>query len=407
MIIKMNELIGSIADSLDLVEGELVGVSTNHGRRIAALCVLMGKKLKMPEDELKTLAVCALLHDNALTEYILYLNGEQAFENLRLHCEYGQSNIEMIPFDTDVRDIILYHHEQADGKGPFSKKEGEFPLAAELIAIADRLDMEYHFERVSLERLRRLYSKIEGRSGKCFTKRATQALLDVLGEETLVSLRNENIIETVEKLMPKWLVNIESEAMMNLARFATKIIDYKSPYTRKHTHQIANRSWIMGEYYGYDTLMKSKIFLAASLHDIGKLATPNKILDKPGELTENEFETIKEHVRGTYDLLKSITNFEEICKWASSHHEKLDGTGYCFGKSADELDFIDRLLACTDIYQAVSEKRPYHEQRNHDETMEIMRSMADRGFIDKGIVKDFDMVMAPYSLKDVPDPKWQ
>ncbi|MCL2222564.1 MAG: HD domain-containing protein [Oscillospiraceae bacterium] len=405
LTINMDELIGAIANSLDIVEGEIVGASVNHGKRIAALCALMGKKLGMHEDELKALTVCALFHDCALTEYILYLNADYAVESLRPHCEAGQQNIEMLPFDTDVSGIILYHHEQADGGGPFGKKEGEYPLSAELIAITDLLDIKHHLDKLPTENLPLLIEEIEHRTEKCFTKTAAQALISVLDEQTLISLRNENIDETAEKLIPKWEVDIEGEAMMNLAKLVTKIIDYKSPFTKNHTHQIANRAWLMGEYYGYDHLMKSKIFLAASLHDLGKLAIPNKILDKPGKLTDSEFETIKGHVKGTYDLLSNITNFEEICKWASSHHEKLDGTGYWSGRKANELDFIDRLLACTDIYQAVSEERPYHSARSHKETMGIMYSMAEKGFIDSGIVEDFDIAMAPYSLKKVPDPK--
>jgi HD-GYP domain-containing protein (c-di-GMP phosphodiesterase class II) len=152
-------------------------------------------------------------------------------------------------------------------------------------------------------------------------------------------------------------------------------------------------------------MQRAKAFLAASLHDIGKLATPNVILDKPDKLTTGEFDIIKAHAKGTYDRLHTITGFEEICAWASNHHEKLDGTGYWFGKNADDLDFISRLLACTDIYQAVSEERPYHPQRSHADTMPILRSMAEKGQIDSAITKDFDEVMAEYSERDVPPPE--
>jgi len=71
----------------------------------------------------------------------------------------------------------------------------------------------------------------------------------------------------------------------------------------------------------------------------------------------------------------------------------------------DELDFISRLMACTDIYQAVREERPYHPGRSHADTIPILRSMAEQGFIDKKIVEDFDKVMAKYSNKDVPPPE--
>jgi HD-GYP domain-containing protein (c-di-GMP phosphodiesterase class II) len=160
----------------------------------------------------------------------------------------------------------------------------------------------------------------------------------------------------------------------------------------------------MGNYYGYSRVERAELYLAAALHDIGKLATPVDILEKPGKLTDGEFSIIKEHVRITWELLKDIEGFGLICAWASNHHEKLDGSGYPFGKKAEELDFNSRLMACIDIYQAVSEERPYHPGRNHGDTMKILYSMADKGQIDGGIVKNLDSVLAEYNGGDVPAP---
>jgi HD-GYP domain-containing protein (c-di-GMP phosphodiesterase class II)/rubredoxin len=401
----MDQLIQAIAAALDIVESELLGASTNHGKRIAVLCALMGRELGLDEEEIKNITTCALFHDNALTEYIQYkYENIERDTNFRLHCEYGQRNIEKIPFKSDVSGFILYHHEQADGGGPFGKMEGEFPLGAELIAIADMIDVNHHLQRISPENLTAIQKEIANQSGKKYTKRAADVMLAVFNPDTLATLRDESINQTVSQLIPAWEVDVEDEAIIRLAGLATKIIDYKSPFTRKHSSQIANRAWLMGGYYGFDSEKQAKVYLAASLHDLGKLATPNAILDKPSRLTDSEFQIIKNHVKGTYDLLSGITGFEEICRWASSHHEKLDGSGYHFGKNADELDFIDRLLACTDIYQAVSEERPYHPRRSHEETMPILWDMAEKGFIDSQIVDDFNTVMALYSNIDVPPP---
>jgi HD-GYP domain-containing protein (c-di-GMP phosphodiesterase class II) len=365
----------------------------------------MGRKLGMDEEAIKTVTTCALFHDNALTEYILYeQENDEQNACFKLHCEYGQRNIETLPFKSDVKGLILYHHEQADGGGPFGKREGEFPLGAELIAIADMIDVEHHLQRVSFEKIPALQNEIAVQSGKRFTKTAADAMLAVLTPETLSSLRDENIGETVARSIPAWQVDVEDKALMRLAELVARIVDYKSVFTRKHTVQIANRAWLMGGYYGFDSILRAKVYLAASLHDIGKLATPNEILDKPDKLTNDEFNVIKAHVQGTHDFLSGITGFEDICQWASNHHERFDGTGYCFGKKAEELDFVARLLACTDIYQAVSEERPYHPRRSHEETMPILWDLAEKGFIDGAIVKDFDIVMAEYSNRDVPPP---
>ena len=406
MKVHMNELIQSIATALDIVENELLGASTYHGKRIAVLCSLMGKELGMTDSEIKAVTTSALFHDNALTEYILYMHENNEPEmNLKLHCEYGQRNLEKIPLDFDVDGLVLYHHEEADGKGPFGKKEGEIPLGAALIAIADTIDVENHLQRLSVSDIPVIRKIAEDDSGKRFTKTAVEAFLAIFNEDVLESLRDENIVNTAEKMLPEWQSEVEGDSMLHIASLTAGIIDFKSPFTRKHSVQIANRAWVMGGYYGFDPEKRAKVYLAASLHDLGKLATPNKILDKPDKLTDEEFGVIKSHVKGTYDMLSGITGFEEICHWASSHHEKLDGSGYHFGIGDEDLDFVDRLLACTDIYQAVSEERPYHARRSHEETMPILWSMAEKGFIDKEIVNDFDTVMAIYSNKDVPPPE--
>jgi len=391
----MDELIKAVAVALEIVECELLGASTNHGKRIAVLCSRMGSVLGMGAEELRTLTTCALFHDNALTEYISYMYENVEYEiNFRMHCEYGQRNIEMLPFQSDVNGLILYHHEQADGGGLFGKKEDEFPVGAGLIAIADMIDVSYHLQRISTENISTIQKEIKSQSGKRYTKIAADAMLAVFDSDTLFSLCDDNIDATMAQFLPAWQVNLEDEALIRIADLSARIIDYKSIFTRKHSVQIAQKIRVMGGYYGFDPILLAKSYLAASLHDIGKLATPTEILEKPGKLTDSEFNIIKAHVRNTYDLLSGITGFEDISEWASSHHERLDGSGYCFGKNADELDFVSRLLACTDIYQAVSEERPYHPGRSHSEAMLILQDMAQKGLVDSTIVKDFNIVMA-------------
>jgi len=403
----MDELIQSIATAFDIVESRLLGASDNHGKRIAVLCSLMGRKLGLDNDEIKALITCALFHDNALTEYIQseHKKNDSQGMSFKLHCEYGQRNIEKLPFKTDINGFVLYHHERADGSGLFGKREDEIPVGAQLIAIADFIDVSQHLQRLPVENIPLLQNEIETQKGKRYTKTAADAMLSILNYDTILSINDENINKTAAKLLPVWEVEAQDEVLFRLADLTAKIIDYASVFTRKHSVQIANKAWLMSSYYNFDPAMQAKTYLAAAIHDLGKLYTPTEILEKPGKLDENEFNIIKDHVRGTYDLLSVITGFEDICRWASSHHEKLDGTGYCFGKKAEELDFISRLLACTDIYQAVCEERPYHPARSHADTMQVLNNMSQKGFIDSTIVKDYDTVMAEYSLKDVPAPK--
>lgn len=137
-----------------------------------------------------------------------------------------------------------------------------------------------------------------------------------------------------------------------------------------------------------------KLIIAADLHDLGKLAISNDILDCPRKLTDEEFELVKKHVYYTRIALQEIKGFEDITEWASNHHKKLNGKGYPFGKTEKDLDFNSRLMACLDIYQALTEERPYREGLIHKEAMKILYEMCSRGFIDGNITEDIDRVFS-------------
>jgi len=403
--VRMDSLIKSIATALDIVEGGLLGASTNHGKRIAVLCAKMGKALQKSQEEITAMAVCAMLHDNALTEYILSEQiGGHRDPAMKKHCEFGQRNVDALHFKTNVKDFILYHHERADGNGPFGIREGEGPLEAEIITIADSIDAAHHLQRLEPEELPAIREIIAKESGKRYGRKAAEVMLEILDWPTVISLNDRVIKQTASEALSPWIVDIETDTIFGLAGFAAKIIDYKSVFTQKHSTQIANKAWFMGKHYRYEPQILAELYLAASVHDLGKLSVPSDILEKPGKLTGEEFDIIKEHVRLTWELLKDIDGFETICQWACNHHEKLDGSGYPFGKKADELDFNSRLLACLDLYQAISEERPYHPGRNHADTMKILYEMADAGKIDRDIVNDLNVVLAPYDGKDMPPP---
>ena len=406
MTIRMDSLIKALAVALDTVEIELLGASSNHGKRIAVLCARMGALLGKTTEEIMGLTNCALLHDNALTEYILAARISGHYDStMKKHCEYGQRNVDALQFKTNIKDFILYHHERADGKGPFGVCEGQGPLEAELIAIADSIDVTFHLQRIQSDNLASVLQSIKENIGKKYSKIAAQTMLEIMDWPMIESLRDDVINDTAGTVLPPWIVDVEDQVVFNLADFITKIIDYKSSFTKHHSTQIANIAWLMGEYYHYNQEEKSKLYLAAALHDIGKLEIPTAILEKPEQLADDELMIIKDHVRKTWELLKGIDGFQDICAWASNHHEKLNGTGYPFSKKTDDLDFNSRLIACIDIYQAVREKRPYHPVRDHSSTMQILHKLADGGGIDRNIVDNISAAMASHDGMDLPPPK--
>jgi len=321
------------------------------------------------------------------------------------HAAYGQRNVDALRLDADVKDFILYHHERADGTGPFGIREGGGPVEAELIAVTDSIDVEHHLQQLEPGELSDIRKIVARNSGSRYGRKATELMLEVLDRETLLSLKDDAIDETVSGHFAPWPMEIGARTVFGLAGFMSRIIDCKSVFTQVHSTQIANRAWFMADYYGYDRSQKLALYLAAALHDMGKLATPAEILEKPGKLSNEEFAIMKDHVRQTWEFLKDVEGLDEIAVWAASHHETLDGAGYPHGRGAAGLDFNCRLMACIDIYQAVSEERPYHARRGHAETMQILNGIAGEGKVDGGIVRDLDAAFAPYDGGNVPSPQ--
>jgi HD-GYP domain-containing protein (c-di-GMP phosphodiesterase class II) len=398
MNFRMDKIITVFGEALDIVEGELLGASTYHGKRVAVLCVAMGRKIGMDEAKLISLAGCALLHDNALTEYIMAeYQGAYRDPAMKLHCEYGQRNIESLEFPADITDFLLYHHERADGSGPYGKTD--YPFEAEIIGIADEVDVNWHLQRRGPGELPVIAESI--RQSHRFYPETQNLLMSVLDGDMLRSLKDGEIGKTVEALLPPWEMDNANPCLPEISAFMGRVIDYKSVFTQLHSSGITEKALSMAGFYGYSLSERNMLCLAANLHDLGKLAVPTAILEKPGRLSPEEFQEIAGHAQKTAALLASLEGcaggLDDVRVWASNHHEKLDGSGYPLGKKAADLDFNSRLMSCLDIYQAVSEERPYHPARNHSDTMRILREMVDKGAIDGGIVEDIDRAIGSRS----------
>jgi HD-GYP domain-containing protein (c-di-GMP phosphodiesterase class II) len=117
---------------------------------------------------------------------------------------------------------------------------------------------------------------------------------------------------------------------------------------------------------------------AALLHDVGKLGVSSRILDKPGPLGEQEWAVVRLHPRWTMEILSRVSAFEEVARVAAAHHERLDGSGYHRGLTADQLDQPSRILAVADEAEALCADRPYRRALGPDHVLTIMRRRAGR-----------------------------
>lgn len=400
MLFNLNEFLMSISFALDFIEMDILGVKSNHSKRTAYISLMLGKKLGFSKEQLHDITALGILHDNGVSARSLHnkfidgnLEGIRSLEIIKEHCIIVEENAIQYPFLTDVKDVIKYHHENYNGTSFFNLKGNEIPLMSQIIHIADIIDVTFDLENNNFQMQKEILKFVKDEKNKMFSPKIVDAFWDVAKNKDFWKNLGSHFIDmALKKNIPQCSMNLTFQEIRKITGVLSKIIDSKSRYTEKHSRELSNKASIMADFYKISIDEKFKLLIAADLHDIGKLAVPNAILDSTNKLSKDEFEIIKKHPYYTRLALQEIKGFEDITEWAANHHEKLNGQGYPFGKTAKDLDFNSRLMACLDIYQALTEERPYRIALNHGEAMNILTSMKNDGLIDSKITDDIDYV---------------
>jgi HD-GYP domain-containing protein (c-di-GMP phosphodiesterase class II) len=360
---------------------------TNHNKRVTLIAIRLGSRLALSAEDMFDLYAGAMLHDNGITHPVynrFSIGGVSNLEKTASHCIIGEENLKFFPFLEPREGIILYHHEAYDGSGYFGIAGKHIPFLAQIIHLADKVEIMYS-EGVDRKEIA---AKIAEGKGAEFAPELCEAFAGINSLAFWLSLDNMFISEELNRNVPQYHMELTLRELLPIASLFSKLIDEKSPFTGRHSCGIAEKSAAMANFYNFDEEHTTRLLLAAHLHDVGKLAVPNAILDKDAPLTPEEFELVKPHVFYTRRILESIKGFEDITEWASNHHEKLDGSGYPYKFTAKDLDFESRLIACIDIYQALTEERPYRKSLEYKDVSIIMSNMSAENAIDRDIVAD-------------------
>lgn len=160
-----------------------------------------------------------------------------------------------------------------------------------------------------------------------------------------------------------------------IAAFA-KAIDIKDKYTNGHSSRVAEYSKLLAQKMGYREEEVERIHHIALLHDIGKIAVPDEILNKPMPLTDEEYEVMKRHAQDGYDILKEIRSYPDMALGAGFHHESLDKTGYPNGCGREEIPFVARIVAVADTFDAMNSTRPYRVKMPMEKIVEELKRVS-------------------------------
>ena len=152
-----------------------------------------------------------------------------------------------------------------------------------------------------------------------------------------------------------------------------KVIDMKDSYTQGHSTRVAKYTAMLARELGYDEDTVEDYYNVALMHDIGKVAIPDSVLNKPGKLTDEEYGIIKSHTERGYDVLKSISLMPDIVVGAECHHERPDGKGYPNQLSGEDIPRVAQIIAVADTFDAMYSDRPYRDRMNYDKAVSIIR----------------------------------
>lgn len=164
------------------------------------------------------------------------------------------------------------------------------------------------------------------------------------------------IAEEAERLK---LENAKTAELM--ARTILKALDCKDHYTFGHSMRVAYFSLVTGRELGLNDEEMHQLELCALFHDIGKIGTPDHVLNKPSRLSEEEFLVMKQHPELTYEILKEYPAFSEVAHNARHHHERWDGRGYPAGLKGEEIPLFSRVILIADTFDAMTSTRVYRK----------------------------------------------
>jgi response regulator RpfG family c-di-GMP phosphodiesterase len=178
------------------------------------------------------------------------------------------------------------------------------------------------------------------------------------------------------------------ELMVDSIRALAAAIDAKNPYTRGHSERVSQYSVAIARHYGMDSTEIKRLEISALLHDVGKIGIEDAILTKPDALTESEFAQMRSHPLKGAAIVSPMKRLRDVLPGIRSHHENWSGGGYPDGLVGEEIPLIARVIACADVFDAMTTHRPYQRAMSLDFVLAKMRDLGGKR-LDPKVVDSF------------------
>ncbi len=189
---------------------------------------------------------------------------------------------------------------------------------------------------------------------------------------------------TMSEELEQFVYDLKRAANENRDLFLASIqmlagaVDEKDPYTRGHSDRVTRYSMMIAKEMGLPESEIEVVRISAQLHDVGKIGIEDRILKKPGALTEEEFEVMKTHTTKGANILRPVLQLREMLPGIELHHESLDGRGYPHGLKGDQIPQLARMIAVADTFDALTTNRPYQQARDAQAALKVIHSLSGK-----------------------------
>lgn len=358
-----------ICETLSRIDPRLV----DHGKRVSFIAYkIMSYQNNIPiKDFTKRMMTC-LLHDIGAyktDEIDDMLDFE--IKEIWNHSIYGSLFLlEMSPLK-EYAQAVLHHHTNYRKLKDLTIPESQKEVAA-LIKLCDKIDFLY---RSNIN----IYEYLNKQRNVMFSGTLIDIFIKLDQSENLIQqLKNKSYHYELDSFIATLEFTKEEKAMyLGVIAYS---IDFRSEFMVQHTITTVSVAQVIGHYIGLSNQQLEKLYFGSLLHDIGKVATPIEILEKPGRLTHEEMEIMKMHVTITGEILSTYVD-SEVYNIATRHHEKMDGSGYPIGLTRKDLTIEQRICAIADILSALIRKRSYKEAFDLNITKQILITMMNENKI--------------------------
>lgn len=364
------------------------GISKHH-RRTAIISKYIGTELGISQNQLQVLIYASLLHDIGAAanwdekHFIVHEDNDNLVFH---HAEAGYAILKNSARLGILAEPIRYHHDRYCGGNPSGFVGTQIPLLSRIIHVADRIEVQIDDSQHIFRQKNKIIADLQ--ENPFFDPEIVKVIKNMSEIEAfwldIVNIDYVNNFINTLSFFEKLLFDLHD--MISIAEIFAKVVDATSPFTATHSENVAKVCRELARIIGFSEQEVDQFYLAGLLHDLGKLAIPNQILDKRGKLDDDEYEIVKQHPYYSYRIMEEVDGFQRIATWAGTHHERLDGSGYPFKLEAAQISFGSRILAVADIYCALIEARPYRDGMTIEEALAVINEMVREMKIDANIV---------------------